>query len=400
VTRPLPRPAAVAALLALVLAWLGTAPAAQAELVAPPPPVLGAEPPPTWPTLEGLEAESWVLIEASTGQVLAAHAADGRRPVASTIKVLTALTVLDRTAPDDVVVAGEEVRGIEGASVGLQPGDEWTVEQLLDAIIARSGNEAAEALAAHVAGSTEAFADLMAQDARRLGLDGATIVDPSGLTDENLLSAHDLATISRVALADPRLRPLLARPTVVLPSVGEVATRNELLLEYEGATGVKTGFTLAAGNSLVGSAERDGRELIAVVLAAGEDPALRFREVARLLDLGFDSFVPHVVDGELRYAVAGGEAVYSVTPTPVTTPEGALPTLEFAPAPRPPEAATNVEVTVNGQPLGSVVAEPTWGSGTGEVAVADVDGGALLGRAVVDGAYAALRAASAAGALR
>jgi serine-type D-Ala-D-Ala carboxypeptidase (penicillin-binding protein 5/6) len=400
VTRALPRRAALAALLALLLAWAGAVAPARAELVAPTPPVLGADPVPGWPTVSGLQAGSWILVEAATGQVLAEHAADRRRPVASTIKVLTALTVLDRADPDDVVVAGEEVRGIEGASVGMSPGDEWTVEQLLDAIIARSGNEAAEALAAHVAGSTDAFAELMAEDAARLGLEDAVIVDPSGLTDENLLSARDLATMSRAALADPRLRPLLGKRTVVLPGVGEVTTRNELLLEREDATGVKTGFTLAAGNSLIGSAERDGRELIAVVLAAGEDPAQRFREAAQLLDHGFEVFVPQVVTGDIRYAVAGGEVVLEVEPTPVSTPERDLPVLELVPTARPPEAATTVEVTAGGHPLGSVTAVPARGSAAELATPAEVDGGARLGRAVVDGAYAALRAASASGALR
>jgi D-alanyl-D-alanine carboxypeptidase len=398
VTRSLPRPAATAALVALLLLGVATPRAAQAELVAPPPPALGAEPPAGWPGPEGLEAEAWVLLEAETGQVLAGHGAERRRSVASTIKILTALSILDRAAPDEVVVAGEETRGIEGASVGLEPGDEWTVEQLLDAIITRSGNDAANALAIHVAGDLEAFAELMAADAEALGLEDATVVDPSGLTDENLLSALDLATLARVALDDARLRPLLAKRTVDLPGIGEIETRNELLLTYDGATGVKTGFTLAAGNSLVGSAERDGRELIAVVLAAGEDPAQRFQEAATLLDLGFEAFEPELVTGELRYAVAGGEHVLEVTPTPVTTPTDQDPVLAFVPGVRPPERAVPVEVTVGGRSLGSVVAEPRTPDGGAERD--EVDGGALLGRALVDGAYAALRAASAAGALR
>jgi serine-type D-Ala-D-Ala carboxypeptidase (penicillin-binding protein 5/6) len=313
--------------------------------------------------------------------------------------VLTALSVLDRAEPDEVVVVGEEARDIEGASVGLQPGDEWTVEQLLDAIITRSGNDAANALAVHVAGDLDAFAEVMAEDAAALGLEDATVVDPSGLTDENLLSALDLATLARAALADPRLRPLLGKRSVDLPGIGEIETRNELLLDYEGATGVKTGFTLAAGNSLVGSAERDGRELVAVVLAAGEDPAQRFREVARLLDLGFDAFEPQVLTGELRYAIAGGEQLLELAPTPVTLPVGEEPVLGFVPSARPPEASVPVPVMVGGAPLGEILADPTEPR-RGGAAEADLDGGAGLGRALVDGAYAALRAASTTGALR
>jgi serine-type D-Ala-D-Ala carboxypeptidase (penicillin-binding protein 5/6) len=400
VTRPAPRFAALAALLALLLALVGPTPA-RAELTAPMPPVLGAELPAGWPTVDGLEAGSWVLVEASTGQILAEHRSDQRRPVASTIKILTALTVLDRAEPDEVVVAGEEARGIEGASVGLSPGDEWTIEQLLDAIIIRSGNDAAEVLAAHVAGDTEAFADLMAEDAQLLGLDDAVVVDPSGLTDENLLTAQELATLARVALDDHRLRPLLARRTVELPGLGTVETRNELLFRYRGATGVKTGFTLAAGNSLVGSAERDGRELIAVVLAAGEDPATRFAEVGRLLDHGFDDFVQTTVTAEIGYAVAGGAVAYEVAATPVTTPVDDEPVVGFVPTARPPEDELSVEVTAGRHRLGTLHAQPPADAAPGaRSGPDDAEGAALLGRAIVDGAYAALRAASAAGELR
>jgi serine-type D-Ala-D-Ala carboxypeptidase (penicillin-binding protein 5/6) len=382
--------------LALLAALVGPLPAA-AELAAPAPPALGAELPAGWPTLEGLEADSWVLVEAATGQILASHRSDLRRPVASTIKVLTALTVLDRAEPADVVIAGEEARDIEGASVGITPGDEWTIEQLLDGIIIRSGNDAAEVLAAHVAGDAEAFSALMAEDAARLGLSEAVVVDPSGLTDENLFTAEELATLARAALDDQRLRPLLGRRTVALPGLGTVETRNELLFDYPGATGVKTGFTLATGNSLIGSAVRDGRELIAVVLDAGEDPATRFVEVARLLDLGFESFTPHSVTGEISYAVAGGERRFEVPATPVTTPHEVEPRIEFTPTARPPEGTLPVEVVAGGDGLGPVVAEASNGSTDGP---SEVDGGAKLGRALVDGTYAALRAASAAGALR
>jgi serine-type D-Ala-D-Ala carboxypeptidase (penicillin-binding protein 5/6) len=397
VTRPFPRTTRVAALAALLLVLTGPLPAV-AELAAPAPPALGAELPSGWPTVEGLQAESWVLVEAATGQVLAAHRSDVRRPVASTIKVLTALTVLDRADPSELVVAGEEARDIEGASVGIAPGDEWTIEQLLDAIITRSGNDAAAVLAAYVAGDAERFAAMMGEDAERLGLPDAVVVDPSGLTDENLLTADELATLARAALDDPRLRPLLGRRSVVLPGLGEVETRNELLLGYEGATGVKTGFTIAAGNSLIGSAERDGRELIAVVLAAGEDPAVRFAEVSRLLDLGFDAFVPRSVTGEVRYAVAGGEVSYEIVATPVTTPEGIEPELDLVPTARPPEGSVPVEVSAGGRSLGTVTADAV-GPARGDEPP-PIDGGALLGRALVDGTYAALRAASASGELR
>jgi serine-type D-Ala-D-Ala carboxypeptidase (penicillin-binding protein 5/6) len=377
----------------LLVGALATTPAA-AEPVAPAPPPLGEDPLPGWPTAAGLEASSWVLVEAATGQVLAERGADRRRPVASTIKVLTALTVLDRAEPDDLVTAGEEAAGVEGASVGIVPGDTWTIEQLLDAIIIRSGNDAAEVLAAHVAGDADAFAELMADDARALGLDDAVVVDPSGLTDENLFTAAELAVLARAALDDPRLRPILARTDVELPGQDPIETRNELLLTYDGATGVKTGFTIAAGNSLIGSAERDGRELITVVLDAGEDPATRFLEAAELLDLGFDAFEPTTVEGDVSYAVAGGEVRFDLDATPVTVPTGSEPEPALVPLARPPGGEVPVAVEVDGRPLGEVTMTPVDGG-----APRDADGGAAIGRAVADGVYAALRVASAQGEL-
>jgi serine-type D-Ala-D-Ala carboxypeptidase (penicillin-binding protein 5/6) len=366
---------------------------ATSTLSPPPAPVLDPAPP-DWPSILGLEAAAYVLVEGATGQVLAARDADLRRPVASTIKVLTALTVLERADLDDEVTAGDEVLGIEGSGVGLEPGDTWSVEDLLEALIARSGNEAAETLAVHVAGDVDAFAALMREDAVAMGLEEPQLVSPSGLDDDNLLSAMDLATISRVALAHPELRSILGRGRVELPSEGSVETRNELLLTYQGATGVKTGFTAAAGNSLVGSAERGGRELVAVVLGSGEDPA-RFDQVAELLDLGFEATARQELGAELQLAVAGGAAAIEVPPTTVTAPVDAAAVLAIPLPRRIPDEDVVVPVVVDGVELGSVI---------GTVATTGVPppatGPEAIGRAVVDGAYAALRAAAEADTLR
>lgn len=372
---------------------LGTG--AAAALEPPPPPPIEAAPPADWPAPEGLELlAAYLLVEAETGQVLAARRAEERRPVASTIKVLTALTVRDRTAMDDEVTAGPEVADVVGASVGLEPGETWTVEELLAALLVRSGNEAAEALAVHVAGSVDAFLDLMERDAATLGIDGLDLASVSGLDDANRLSARDLATIARAALADEELRELMAAETVDLPGVGEAPNRNLLIGSYRGATGVKTGFTDGAGNSVVASASRGGRELVAVVLGAGEDPE-RFDAAAALLDLGFEAFQPVEVAADLRFAVGGGAVGLVVEPTPLSVPDGTRAELAFELPIRPPEEDLEVEVLVGDVAYGTVTA--TLDAATGPPAV---DGPAGLGRAVVDGTYAALRAAAGAGALR
>ena len=385
------RLAAVVAAAVLVLALAQPGPA-DARLRPPPGPALEGPPPATEVPVE-VEASAWVLVEGASGQVLAGHAGDERRPVASTIKVLAALTVLDRAALDDEVEVGDEVVGVGGASVGLTPGDVWTVEELLDALLARSGNDAAEALAAHVAGSTPAFVRLMAEDARRLGLEGVTLTSPSGLDDGNLLSARDLATIARAALAHDALRPLLARAVVELPGLGAVESRNELLFTHPEATGVKTGYTDAAGSSLVASAERGGRELVVVLLDAGEDPA-RFEAAAGLLDHGFERFAVRTVRGRMTLAVGGGGVHLEAGPAPITTPAGAPPRLVFEVPVRPPSSPTQIPVVVGDVTVGHLTADPV-GARRPRVATT-VD----IGRAAADGVYAALRAATTAGVLR
>jgi serine-type D-Ala-D-Ala carboxypeptidase (penicillin-binding protein 5/6) len=386
----------VAGVLAAAVAVSGVVGTSAAAAVEPPAsPPIEAEPPASWPRPEGLELlAAYLLVEADTGQVLVARRAEERRPVASTIKVLAALTVRERTDLEDEVTAGPEVEDVPGASVGLEPGETWTVEELLAALLVRSGNEVAEALAVHVAGDADGFLELMETDAAALGIADLDLESVSGLDDANRLSASELATIARAALADADLRALLAAERVELPDLGPVPNRNLLIGSYRGATGVKTGFTDGAGNSLIASAARGGRELVAVVLGAGEDPE-RFEAAAQLLDLGFEAFQPVEVAADLRFAVGGGSVGLVVEPTPLSVPDGERAELAFDLPIRPPEDDLAVAVQVGGDPYGSLTATLD-----GATAPPPVDGGARLGRAAVDGTYAALRAATAAGALR
>jgi D-alanyl-D-alanine carboxypeptidase len=387
------RPARLLALVATAALVAGAPGPALAELAPPPAPVIDGTPA-SWPDPPGFDdVAAYLLIDATSGQVLAARAADERRPVASTVKVLTALSVVTRTQLSDEVTVGDEVDGVPGSGVEIAPGDTWDIEDMLEALIARSGNEVAEALAVHVAGDADAFVKLMEQDAAQLGVVGLDLVSASGLDDDNRLSAQDLATISRVALADPELGPILGRLDVDLPGIGVVRSRNDLLARYPGATGVKTGFTLAAGNSLVGSAGRGDRELIAVVLGAGDDPE-RFELTADLLDLGFDGFRDTELAAQLRLAVAGGSVTVAVPPTRVTVPSDASAELDLAVPIRVPDGDLTVELRVDGEPVSTVTGElDTTG------VPAPVGGGAALGRAAADGVYAALRAATGVGAL-
>lgn len=343
--------------------------------------------PADWPEGPAASATSYLLLDQLTGQVLAERDADVRRPVASTIKVLTALVVLHRSELTDPVTIGSEVNGVGGASTGLAPGQVRTVGELLDALVARSGNDAAVALAVHTAGSVEAFALLMREEAAALGVRGATIITPSGLDDRNLLSARDLATITRAAMADPRFRAIAAKPTVVIGGRVEIS-RNELLGAYAGATGVKTGFTEAAGYAFIGSAQREGRELLAVVLNS-RTTSSRFSEAATLLDHGFTAFTPTPLAGRNRLRRAG-QWVLLQSPSGI----GFL-----APADDPElEVLASLPVDLLDDPL--VAVDVRWrGDLLGTVRLTalttprpDVEGDAAVGRWLWDRAYAAMRA--------
>lgn len=393
---PAPLVAMTALLSTVVLGGLVPVVAAPAAAQTPsqtvPEPVLVDAPGADWPDPGPIDAQAYVLVDVATGQRLAELHADQRRPVASTVKLLTAYTVIQRADLDDVVTVGDEVLGVPGSGAGLQPGDEWTIEQLLDGLLSRSGNDAAETLAVHVGGTREAFLVLMEQDAAAMGVPDLDLSSPSGLDDTQTLSAHDLALIGIAALQDQDLPELLAREIVALPGQPAAETRNELLTRYPGATGLKTGFTTPAGYSLVGSAQRGDRHLVGVVLGAGQDPS-RFDGTASLLDHGFDAMTRAEVGTAIEVRVAGGALDLVVPPTPVTIPAASEASLQLTLPIRPPTDLLRFPVLVDGEELGVLTAAPTGGP-------MPLDPGSpAMGRALVDGAYAALRAASAAGTL-
>ncbi len=244
----------------------------------------------TAPPLPEVRAASWLVADVDTGEVLAARDPHGAYAPASTLKVLTALALLPRIAPDQPVVPTFDDVNVEGSRVGLVEGVAYPASELFAALLMVSGNDAANALAT-AAGGREATAALMNDTAERLGADDTHAVNPHGLDAEGQQSsAYDLALLGRAALADADLsRYATTRSSSIGAPPGspriETTNKNKLLLrDYPGALAGKNGFTSRARASFVGGAERDGRRLVVSLMQA--DPKV-FDEATRLLDWGF-----------------------------------------------------------------------------------------------------------------
>lgn len=238
-----------------------------------------------------VDAKAAVLIDAGSGRILFAQNADERLPMASTTKIMTALIALENSRLDETVTAGPNASGVEGTSIYLSEGEQLSMEHLLYGLMLRSGNDAAVAIAEHVAGSVSAFTDKMNARAAELDAD-AHFVNPHGLPAEgHAASALGMARIMRQAMTNPDFVTITGTRRKVIPWVGNEYSRvlenkNRLLTTYDGATGGKTGFTSKAGRCLVFSAERDGLALIGVVLNC----PTWFDTAETLLDFGFENY--------------------------------------------------------------------------------------------------------------
>jgi D-alanyl-D-alanine carboxypeptidase (penicillin-binding protein 5/6) len=246
------------------------------------------------PKPPALDARAWVLIDASDGEVLAAHRAQSSYPIASTTKLMTAYVARRDLKLDEQVTAPLYVPSSPAESLlGLQEGERITVRDLLYGLLLASGNDAAVTLADASAGSTAAFVGQMNAAARRLGLDQTSYANPIGLDDpDNYSSATDLAELADRLLRDRFLRKVVDTPEIVLSSGAEsrdVVNRNTLVRTVPYVTGVKTGYTLGAGNVLVASASREHVKLISAVLGAPSESA-RDSDSLALLDYGYSLY--------------------------------------------------------------------------------------------------------------
>jgi D-alanyl-D-alanine carboxypeptidase (penicillin-binding protein 5/6) len=234
-----------------------------------------------------------ILMEGATGQVLYEHNPDARLANASTTKIITAIVVAERCDLQEKVTVSEAACSVGESSIWLEPGETLTVEQLLYALLIQSANDAATALAEHVGGSVQGFADLMNARAAELGCTNSHFMNPHGLDDPNhYTSARDLAILGRHAMTIPIIRKVVPTQSYVIPWAGHpwdrvAESHNRFYKRYAYATGIKTGLTDNAGYCLVGAAMKDGRELISVVL---NSPAI-YDETIALMEHGFNDFV-------------------------------------------------------------------------------------------------------------
>ncbi len=235
-----------------------------------------------------VSAKAAVLMNAQTAAVIYSRNPDVKLPMASTTKIMTALILTENTKADNEVKITNEMVAVEGSNMGLKAGDTVTCGDLLYGLMLPSGNDAANAIAIHIAGDIKSFAKLMNKKAQQLGCINTKFVTPSGLdSDGHSTTAYDLALIARAAIESEVIRQAVSTDyKVVKTKEGRelpLSNHNKLLKLYDGAIGIKTGFTKAAGRCLVSAAKRGDTTLIAVTLNDKDD----WNDHANMLDYGF-----------------------------------------------------------------------------------------------------------------
>jgi serine-type D-Ala-D-Ala carboxypeptidase (penicillin-binding protein 5/6) len=259
----------------------GAAQPSSTPVIPPPPAEVGTRPP-------KVGARSILVLNFDTGAILYAKGAGVHRPIASLTKIMTAMVVLHRTRPKEVVTTSALAANQEPTSLGLRPGDRLDVHNALYALMLHSSNDVAVALAEHVSGSVRAFDSLMTMQGIDIGLTDTWFASPSGLDDDGYSTARDLATLTHWAYGSPEFASIVATRSypIRLPWGKRVWLRNlnDLLFDYPGTLGVKTGYTSKSHWSLVAVAKRGHVRVLVVLLA---DPKEPFRDGAALLDWAF-----------------------------------------------------------------------------------------------------------------
>ncbi len=320
--------------------------------------------------LPELKASSAILVDADSGQVLFSKNPDLSRPPASTTKIMTAILLLERTKPEDVIVASKHAEDVEGSSLNLRAGEKITAHDMLFALMLRSANDGCVAVAEHVAGSEAKFAEMMSAKAREIGATHTTFRNCNGLNQPaNKTTARDLSTMARYASRYPAFNEATRTKfhTIARSSDDkDVILRNhaKFLWKFAGADGVKTGYTVPAGHCFVGAANWNGWRLISVVL---NSPDI-FGETGQLIKFGFKRFeqLKAADKGQVvtNVPVTGGTApiviAASAAPVHVVVPRGTRPEFKLEPhfstVPAPVHAGATVgsiEVRADGKLVGT-----------------------------------------------
>ena len=215
-------------------------------------------------------AASAILMDADSGRVLYSQNADARMRIASTTKLMTALVAIRHADLDMVCTVGRDAAGVEGSSMYLKAGEKLTLEELLYGLLLCSGNDAALALT-ECAGGVAPFVERMNEKAAALGMRNSHFANPNGLDDEaHYSTAYDMALLGCAAVNEPTLRRMASTRTAVIGG-RTLTNHNKLLSRLDGCVGLKTGYTKAAGRTLVSCAEQAGHRLVAVTLRDGDD---------------------------------------------------------------------------------------------------------------------------------
>ncbi|GAA4725751.1 hypothetical protein GCM10025782_24930 [Pedococcus ginsenosidimutans] len=326
--------------------------------------------PPGVPRPPALRDVSWLLADLDTGQVIAAKAPHARLRPASTLKTLTALTLIPRVSPDRVVVATQADANADGTRVGIVPGLGYTGRQLFQALLMSSGNDAAYALAA-AAGGRKATVDAMNAEAAQLGAHDTVAVDPSGLdAPGQTSSAYDLALIGRAALQLQDFRQYVTTKQAPFPGRRDPRTHkrysyvinnhNKLLYNYPGTIGVKNGYTVAAHRTYISAVTRGGKTYLLTEMygldsswrpqAAMYDWAFRYgakaRPVGTLVAPGTVTTPPTSTPSPGARIGAGAPAAPGASPSPATAAAAALPGIGLASRDKAPWLGVGVLVAI------------------------------------------------------
>ncbi|WP_239614081.1 D-alanyl-D-alanine carboxypeptidase family protein [Cohnella mopanensis] len=268
-------------------------------------------------------AKAAALADVTSGRILFSQHGDEPMKIASLTKIMTAIVAIEHSNLDSTINVSTRAAGKEGSSLYLKAGEKITLRNALYGLMLRSGNDAATAIAEHVGGSVEGFAYLMNKKAEEIGLTHSHFMNPHGLDEQgHYSSANDLAKLTVYALHNPDFASIVKTKVKEAPNPNEQwdykwVNKNKMLTMYEGADGVKTGYTKQALRTLVSSATRDGQQLVAVTLNDGSD----WLDHQNLLDYGFEQFhlakvtqagepisgYPYQVTTSFTYPFANGE---------------------------------------------------------------------------------------------